>query len=62
MNRGMWSHILSMDVNMLILKIQFRGPDYIKAKVEWFYKSGKPLNIKHNAKILRKHFADWSPI
>lgn len=52
---GMYRHESSMDVDMLILKIQFRNKDYIKMKVEWFVR-GKSLNIKQNIKITNDNF------
>lgn len=52
---GMFRHESSMDVDMLILKIQFRNKDYIKLKVEWFVR-GRSLNIKQNIKITNENF------
>lgn len=52
---GMYRHESSMDVDMLILKIQFRNKDYIKMKVEWFVR-GRSLNIKQNIKITNDNF------
>ena len=44
-----------MDVDMLILKVQFRNKEYIKLKVEWFVR-GRSLNIKQNIKITNENF------
>ena len=52
---GMFRHETSMDVDMLILKVQFRNKDYIKIKVEWFVR-GKSLGIKQNIKITNDNF------
>lgn len=51
----MYRHESSMDVDMLILKIQFRNKEYIKLKVEWFVR-GRSLNIKQNIKITNDNF------
>lgn len=55
MSLGMYRHESSMDVDMLILKIQFRNKEYIKLKVEWFVR-GRSLNIKQNIKITNDNF------
>lgn len=52
---GMFRHESSMDVDMLILKVQFRNKEYIKLKVEWFVR-GISLNIKQNIKITNENF------
>lgn len=61
MSRGMWTHDLFMDVRMLILKCQYRGPDYIKIKVEWFVRD-RSLLIKQNVKLFTKDRMRWKPI
>lgn len=58
---GMFRHESSMDVDMLILKIQFRNKEYIKMKVEWFVR-GKSLGIKQNIKITNENFKRFKRI
>lgn len=58
MSRGMWTHELFMDVTALVLKVQFRGPKYLKAKIEWFVR-GKSLLVKQNVKLQISELKRW---
>lgn len=60
MNRGMYKHEDCMDLTMLVLKIQYRGPKYLKARVEWFVR-GVSLLIKQTVKIFNSDFKRWRP-
>lgn len=57
----MWKHQDCMDLEMLVLKVQYRGPKYIKVRVEWFV-SGRSLLIKQNVKIMNGERHKWKPI
>lgn len=50
-----------MDVYMLVLKIQFASPSYMKLKVEWFA-HGSSLKIKQNLKLNRADLKHWRPV
>lgn len=60
MGRGLWTHDAFMDVTMLVVKVQFRGPKYLKAKAEWFVR-GQTLNIKQNVKLQNRDLVRWRP-
>lgn len=60
MSRGMWTHDRFLDVTMLVLKVPYRGPRYLKARVEWFIR-GRSLGIKQTVKILIDQLKYWSP-
>lgn len=54
----MYKHVECMDLEMLVLKIQFRGPKYLKARIEWFVR-GKSLLMKQTIKISNGDLKNW---
>lgn len=60
MSRGFWMHESCMDAYILVLKIQFRGPNYIKAKVEWWVR-GLFIGVKQTIKIMSAELKRWRP-
>lgn len=58
MNRGFWRHKNFLDAYILILKVQYRGPDYVRVKVEWWIR-GRFIGIKGTYKIYKKDYPNW---
>jgi len=60
MGRGFYRHEKAMDVYILVLKIAYRGPTYLKAKIEW-WAHGRYLGFKQTLKILTIDLPKWKP-
>lgn len=61
MRTGRWRHISSLDLDMLVVKVSYRGVKYIKCHVLWINRHYKdlilfptPETVKVQVKDLRK--------
>lgn len=51
-----------MDVIVYVLKVGYRGPNCVKARVVWFNKRGMCLNITQNIRIEACQFPHWRQV
>lgn len=64
MSKGRWRHVSCLDVDILITKVVFAGPVYIKAKVFYVDRRNQTFynNFPETVKIKRKDFDKWTYI
>jgi hypothetical protein len=66
MTKGFWTHQRFMDVFVEVTKVQYRGPKYLKVKVNWWNKgqSGSPfpLGVTQTITINNDDLKYWSKI
>jgi hypothetical protein len=65
MDKGFYTHPAFIDVFVEVLKVTYRGPKYIKAKVLWWNRGqcGEPykIGIEQIITIKIKHLPNWNP-
>lgn len=55
-----WRHNSCLDMDLLIIKIQYRGPTYLKCKVRFVDRKGNFFDKgPSTVNIQRKHFEHW---
>ena len=58
MTKGFWKHARFMDAYILVLKITYRGSQYLKVKAEWWVR-GAFVGIKQTLTIRNSDLKNW---
>lgn len=58
-----WRHDYTRDIDIEIIKVQYNGPDYIRARVNFINRSHTGyFELNSKVKILRKDFHLWKKV
>ena len=56
---AVYRHRNCLDVDILVLKVQYTGPKYTRLRIMYFYRNGTSLNIGDNVKIETAQYLNW---
>lgn len=59
MSKGYWKHSRFMDAYVYVLKMTYRGPQYLKIKIEWWVR-GQFVGIRQTIQIANCDLKYWS--
>lgn len=57
-----YRHQRCLDVDILVDKVVWWGPEYIRVKIRWVNRNGEYVIGSDNVKIQRKDFSLWREI
>lgn len=63
MTAGLWAHKNALDLRFLIVKVSYRGPEYIKVKMHYIDHNNNALfHLPETIIIYRKDFGNWTKL
>lgn len=58
----LYRHPSCLDVDMYVVKVEWRGPSYLKLKVKWWNRHGRFFHCDDRVRVKRSDLAKWSVV